>query len=56
MMETKTNQNQIVITTNSDNEKQKLPLNLVITLAAGTVAGVAVIFGLFWGAEMLLRL
>jgi len=55
-METKTNQNQIVIKTNPENEKQKLPLNLVITLAAGTIAGVAVIFGLFWGAEMLLSL
>jgi len=55
-METKTNQNQIVITTNPDNEKQKLPLNLILTLAAGTIAGVAIIFGLFWGAEMLLTL
>ena len=55
-METKTNQNQIVITTNPDNEKQKLPMNLLITLAAGTIAGVAVIFGLFWGAEMLFSL
>ena len=55
-METKTNQNQIVIKTNPENEKQKLPLNLVITLAAGTIAGVAVIFGLFWGAEMLFSL
>lgn len=55
-METKTNQNQIVIKTNPENEKQKLPMNLVITLAAGTIAGVAVIFGLFWGAEMLLSL
>lgn len=55
-METKTNQNQIVIKTNPENENQKLPLNLVITLAAGTIAGVAVIFGLFWGAEILLGL
>ena len=55
-METKTNQNQIVITTKSENEKQKLPLNLIITLAAGTIAGVVLIFGLFWGAEMLLSL
>jgi len=55
-METKVNQNQIVIKTNSENEKQKLPLNLLISLAAGTIAGVAIIFGLFWGAEMLLSL
>lgn len=55
-METTTNQNQIVITTLSDNEKQKLPLNLILTLAAGTIAGMAVIFGLFWGAEFLMGL
>ena len=55
-MESKTNQNQIVITTQSDDEKQKLPLNILITLAAGAIAGVVVIFGLFWGAEKLLGL
>jgi len=53
-MEVKTSQNQIVIKTNSENEKQKLPLNLLISLAAGAIAGMALIFGLFWGAEMLL--
>jgi len=53
-METKTNQNQIIITTLSDNEKQKLPVNLILPLVAGTIAGMAVIFGLFWGAEMIL--
>ena len=53
-METKTNQNQIVIITTSENENQKLPVNLILTLAAGTIAGMAVIFGLFWGFEMLL--
>ena len=55
-METKTDQNQIVITTNSDNEKQRLPMNLLLTLAAGTIAGMVVIFGLFWGAEKLMGL
>ena len=55
-METKTNQNQIVITTLSDNEKQKLPMNLLLTLAAGTIAGMVVIFSLFWGAEKLMGL
>jgi len=55
-METKTNQNQIVITTNPDDEKQKLPLNLILTLAAGTIAGVIMIFGLFWGIEKLMGL
>jgi hypothetical protein len=55
-METKVNQNQIVITTGSDDEKQKLPVNLILSLAAGAIAGVAIIFGLFWGAEMLFSL
>jgi hypothetical protein len=53
-METEANQNQIVITTKSENEKQKLPMNLVVFLVAGTVAGMAIIFALFWGAEILL--
>ena len=55
-METKANQNQIVITTLSENEKQKLPMNLILTLAAGTITGMVVIFGLFWGAELLMGL
>lgn len=55
-MEAKTVQNQIVITTGSEEEKQKLPVNLFISLAAGAIAGVAIIFGLFWGAEMLFGL
>ncbi|MGC9354405.1 MAG: hypothetical protein ACP5D9_11230 [Mariniphaga sp.] len=55
-METKVSQNQIVITTGSDDEKQKLPVNLILSLAAGAIAGVAIIFGLFWGAEMLFSL
>lgn len=53
-METEANQNQIVITTKSENEKQKLPMNLVVFLVAGTIAGMAIIFALFWGAEILL--
>ncbi len=55
-METKANQNQIVITMNSEERKQKLPLNLILTLAAGTIAGVVMIFGLFWGVEKLIGL
>lgn len=55
-METQTNQNQIVITTNADNEKQKLPVNLVFALAAGAITGMIAIFGLFWGAEILIGL
>jgi len=53
-METKRNQNQIVIKTDAENEKQNLPVNLLISLVAGVIAGVALIFGLFWGAELLL--
>ncbi|SHF54822.1 hypothetical protein SAMN05444274_106150 [Mariniphaga anaerophila] len=55
-METKVNQNQIVITTGSGDVKQKLPVNLILTLAAGAIAGVAIIFGIFWGADMLFSL
>lgn len=55
-IKTKTEQNQVVILTKSDNEKQKLPMNLILTLAAGTVAGMVVIFGLFMGVEKLMGL
>jgi len=54
--EVKKDQNQIVILTASENEKQKLPMNLILTLAAGTIAGMVVIFGLFMGAEKLMGL
>jgi hypothetical protein len=47
---------QIVITTEQENEKQKLPLNLIIPLAAGAIAGVAGILGIFWGIEILMGL
>jgi len=53
-METKTNQNQIVIKTDPENEKKMLPLNMMFTLAAGAIAGMAMIFTLFWGVEKLL--
>lgn len=56
IMETEANQNQIVITMKSDDERQKLPVNLILSLAAGAIAGVAIIFGLFWGADLLLHL
>lgn len=52
-METQTNQNQIVINTDRENEKKMLPMHMLVTLAAGAVAGVAVIFTLFWGIEKL---
>jgi len=50
-METQANQNQIVIKTNPENEKKMLPLNMMFTLAAGAIAGMAIIFALFWGVE-----
>lgn len=53
-METKTNQNQVVITMNPENEKKTLPMNILLTLAAGAIAGMAMIFGLFWGFEKLI--
>lgn len=53
-MKTQTNQNQIVIKTDPANEKKMLPLNMMFTLAAGAIAGMAMIFVLFWGAEKLL--
>ena len=52
-METKANQNQIVIKLDSEDRKQKLPMNLILMLAAGTLAGMIMIFGLFWGVEKL---
>ena len=55
-METKVNQNQVVIELNSEERKQKLPLNLILTLAAGTIAGMILIFGLFWGVEKIIGL
>ena len=55
-MKTKANQKQVVITMKPENEKQKLPVNLILLLATGTIAGMAVIFALFWGVEMLLGL
>jgi len=53
-METQTNQNQIVINTDRENEKKMLPLAMIVTLAAGAIAGMAMIFTLFWGIEKLL--
>lgn len=55
-METKTNQEQIVITLNPEEMKQKLPVNLIVSLVAGMFAGVAIIFGLFMGATLLFGL
>ena len=52
-METKTVYNQIVIKTDVYKEKQKLPINILIYLAAGALAGIALIFGLFAFIEIL---
>ena len=52
----RTNENRIVITTASDNHKQRLPLNVMLSLAAGSVAGVMIIFGLIWAARILIGL
>ena len=52
-METKKNQNQITITMNSEDEKQKLPLNLIVPMVAGAITGTAIIFVLLMGAKML---
>ncbi len=53
-METKTNQNQVVIKMNTENEKKTMPMQLFLPLAAGTIAGMAIIFALFWGVEKLI--
>ncbi|MFA5589076.1 MAG: hypothetical protein GX792_09855 [Bacteroidales bacterium] len=55
-METNKSHNQIIITMSSDVKKQKLPLNLLISLIAGAIAGMVIIFGLFWGAEVLFNI
>jgi len=55
-METQTHHNQIVIKTSTDNVKQKLPVNLLISLAAGAIAGVAIMVGILMGAEIILGL
>lgn len=55
-MNADTQQNRIVITTGSEEGKERFPMNLLVTLAAGAIAGVTIIFGIFWGAEMLFNL
>ena len=52
-METKRNQNQIVITMKSEQEKQKLPVSLIITMVAGTIAGTGIVLVLFMGVKLL---
>ena len=55
-METKKNQNQVIINLDSEDKKQKLPAVLLFTLAAGALTGMAIIFGLFWGLEKFMGL
>ncbi len=53
-MKTQRTRSQIVIKTKADDEKQMLPMHMMLTLAAGAIAGVAMIFAFFWGIEKLL--
>jgi hypothetical protein len=55
-METKKNQNQIVITMNSEDKKQKLPMNLIIPMVAGTLTGTGLVLVLFMGVRLLFGL
>ncbi len=52
-METKKNQNQITITMHSEDEKQKLPMNLIIPMVAGAITGTALILLLLMGIKFL---
>jgi hypothetical protein len=55
-METKKNQNQVYIAVNSEETKQKLPLNLIIPMVAGAITGTAIIIAIMIGIKMLLGL
>ena len=55
MMKTERNHHQIVIKTTMDDD-QKLPVNILICLAAGALTGVALIFGLIAGLEFIFSL
>jgi hypothetical protein len=52
-METNKNQNQIVITMNSEDKKQKLPMNLIIPMVAGAITGTTIILILLMGIKVL---
>ena len=51
-MEKKTSHH-IIITTDTEKTKRKFPLKLLLLLAAGAIVGVAIVFGLFWGIEVI---
>ncbi len=55
-METKKNQNQIVITMNAEDEKQKLPMSLIFSMVAGTITGTAFVLILFMGVKLVFGL
>ena len=55
-METKKNQDKIIITINSEDEKQKLPMNLIIPLVAGAITGTSIILVLLMGVKVLFGL
>ena len=48
-------QSQIVISTSHEGEKQLLPLNVIISLALGLMAGIAFIIALFMGANYIVN-
>jgi len=50
-MENRTPQ-QIIITTGSEKKRKRVHLKLLIAIAAGVLAGVAIVFGLFWMIEL----
>lgn len=52
-METKKNQNQIVITMHAEHEKQKLPMKLIFPVIAGAITGTAIVLVLFMGVKLL---
>lgn len=47
------NEEKVVISIQTNGGKQTLPLNLILSLALGTLAGIALILGLFMGANYL---
>jgi len=55
-METKKNQDQIIITLNPEDEKQKLPMNLIIPMVAGAITGTTIILVLLMGVKVLFGL
>ncbi|GAB1450983.1 hypothetical protein MASR2M47_10390 [Draconibacterium sp.] len=55
-METKKNQDQVIITMSSEDVKQKLPMNLIIPMVAGALTGTGIILVLMMGLKLLFSL